>query len=268
MAMITASRNDGFGLGDKFLDRVYDCVSHNLGVLSKMSVPVEYIVVDWNPEEGKHLDQSVLGSLPLKFLIVDKSVVVKEGHAARGFYEYFAKNAGVRFSKAAYKACLNTDVKLSAEIVDSIQTVVSTDSPERFFYRPRYRWRVEATGEVVSKMDLNVPEFKDNCICGYFSGDFVMVRGEYWPGYDETNAKHNTHLKQTGMDAEMLWKLYYEGFKLQYLDGHYIHIEHPGVPIRMHDGEYNQRGYTNRPDWGFAGYPVEKISDNVHVRRV
>lgn len=268
ITLITTGRDDDYGHG--FLDRLYLSINNNLETISKLDIEYEYIICEWNPERDYLINNEKFKPLFEKYnlreVIVSKSVVQNESLNERIFYEYFAKNCGVRNSKYDNILILNSDIIIPKEsfevIVENVKNGLSKDK----FYRLEFREQINNDLTFITSESVYYPSNPDAVICGYCSGDVLLIDKETFMtkgmGYDETNPAHRT-ISQTGMDGEILWNLYYRGCTIELMPFPYKHINH-GKP-HAYDNNYNDKGYVNKSDWGFINYEHNIISNKLTV---
>ncbi len=274
LSIVLGGRDDNYG--KDFIPRLSQALKANLKTLDASGIAYELIIVDYNPINNAYLHinpelSSVLNHSNVKNVIVDQSVIVKEQLGHSRYYEYFAKNAGIRRSSGELILVTNSDIIFSENLIEQIKKELTDPRKNKVFYRTRYRRSVNLNDDI-SKWyiapggieDLNSPNLGDSCIAGYFSGDATMfsryVMFEIATGYNEGNKGHRGNLRQSAMDGEILWNLYHKGIKLQFIDGPYYHIEHERPTDR--DGVYQQDTYMNNHDWGYSEYKERRINDN------
>jgi len=263
ISIITTGRDDDYGVG--FLDRFYTSIIKNSQLLDEQEIEYEYLIVEWNPIKNplykNHKFSSLFNDKKYKNIIIDQSVSINENLSPTTFYEYFAKNAGVRNAKYDNILLLNSDIIISKECVENIKSLCFSGLDLNKFYRARYREQLNPDLFSLSIEDCHKPHFGDHVICGYFSGDFLFIHKNIFPGYDENNPYHRSNLSQTSMDGEILWKLHNENINLEFIESKYSHINHG--KDNPYDSHYNQNGYENKLNWGFIDYPKEYISENI-----
>jgi hypothetical protein len=265
ISIITTGRDDNYG--QDFIIRLKKSLESNITFLEKNNIEYEYIAVEWNPVKGYLCDNQDLHKLfdnkNLKNIIVSNSVSKKENLSETIHFEYFAKNVGVRNSKFENILLLNSDIVLPESTFQKIVDLCTGGLCDNKFYRARYREQVNMDLSRIVLEDCHYPNNPDAVICGYCSGDFLLMKKNTFcnvaKGYDETNPSHRT-ISQTGMDGEILWNLHKKGVSLEFIDDVYSHINH-GKP-NPYDGEYNMYGYDNKEDWGFIKYNKKYISEN------
>ena len=268
ITLITTGRDDDYGLG--FLDRLYLSVKNNLEILTKLNIEYEYIICEWNPIKDYLINnpkfEKLFRQYNLKDLIIDNSVVKNECLNENIFYEYFAKNAGVRNSNYNNILIINSDIVIPEESFIEIKNIINSDLVDKIFYRLEFREQVNNDLNHIKIESVYYPNNPDSVICGYCSGDFLLTKKnnfiEFGMGYDETNPKHRT-ISQTGMDGEILWNMYNNGMRIKLIPTKYMHINH-GKP-NPYDNCYNDKGYINKSNWGFIDYKHDKISNKLII---
>ncbi len=118
LSIVVTSRNDNHG-GD-LLRRTSAFMSNVFHQAKKWSLPVELIMVDWNPATDRPLLQEVLPKPCEDVPVVVKYVVVPpEEHRkyrnsdAIPLYQMIAKNVGIRRASAEFILCTNIDILFS-----------------------------------------------------------------------------------------------------------------------------------------------------------
>lgn len=264
ISIITTGRDDNHG--ENFLGRLYMSITKNIELFHQLGIDYEYIVVEWNPINNPLYKNEKFSSLFTtsnhKDIIVTQSVSEAEGLSSTVFYEYFAKNVGVKNAKYENILLLNSDIIVSKECGENIKQLCLNGLDKNKFYRARYREQLNPDLTSILTEDCHNPHLPDHVICGYYSGDFLLIDKTTFPGYDETNPNHRTTY-QTAMDGEILWNLHKNGVTLEFIESKYSHINHGRN--NPYDNHYNQNGYQNKSDWGFTQYKKEHISENIIV---
>lgn len=280
LTVIVTGRDDDYA--DDFLFRLEKSITSNIRMFKANNINFEYIVVDWFPLSAeRHLYKCKLfekiKDSTISHYIVDNSIAAPENLNKDIFYEYFAKNIGIKNSTGDYILLLNSDIIVPMELCKHIKHIMDNNLKGNF-YRPIFRHNMrfidDNTISVIEELPLICTANTDNIVLGAYSGDWLMVEKSVIldaGGYDETCQDHrNYNLWQTGMDAEILWNLHHRGTTLKELDTHYYHIKHGNsvghiaTGRRQLDGLYREGvNYTNKPDWGFVNYPKKKILSNV-----
>lgn len=271
ISIVITGRNDNYEAD--FLARLELSLRSNVEILERHNIPYEYIVVEWCPYQAYLSDlpqfADIFAGHPVYDVIIDKSVSDAEGLNPKAYYEYYAKNVGIRLAKYDNLLVFNSDLILTPEMVEAIKTKLVEGLDPKKFYRARYRVNYHPRQNVGDKLDLHMPTLSDAVICGAYSGDFLLgLRStiiDVGRGYDESCEGHRRG-HQTGMDAEILWNMYAQGVTLDFINAPYLHIFHG--KNRAYANSYRERiSYENKPDWGFVKYPMEQLSEKVSVIR-
>lgn len=228
----------------------------------------EYIISEWCPtkpliEEFPKLSQHK----NIVDLVIDNSVSRKESLRDDVFYEYFAKNAGVRHAKYDNILLINADILLGYDLIRKIQDLLKEGLSDKHYYRPGYRHDYLPGKGVQNSQRLWEPHNPDGHLAAGYSGDFLLLRKDMFVdkgcGYDETDSGHRSNF-QTGMDGEILSNMYHKGINPFMIDASYYHLHHP--KNRSYTGSNYRENiqYQNKPDWGFVNYRKEKVSDQLY----
>ena len=266
LTIITTGRDDDYGVG--FLQRLKTSIEKNIEILEKFNIEYEYIIAEWNPVKNYISENENFVELfknqKIKNIIALPSVSEKEGLSTTVFFEYFAKNLGVRHAKYDNILIINSDIILGEECFKKSIDLCLSGLEKNKFYRARYRGEYDDNLNLLTINDCHKPDAYDAVVCGYYSGDFLLLHKSVFvdiaKGYDETNEKHRTTY-QTHMDGEILWNLHNKNVNLEFINENYYHINH-GRPNTL-DGIYNMSGYGNKDNWGFIDYTQTKIKNNV-----
>lgn len=271
LSIVMCGRNDDHG--GSYRDRIMYAFEANAKILSVGPQTFETLFVEWSPM-GKRFHElesmaSIFEKLHTRHIVVEDTVPKRDGLNPSVFYEYFAKNIGIRMASGVYVMVLNTDCYLSEELHKLSMDFISERCSGRFC-RPRNRICIDrTTGNVVSSFNVSVAGKVDSHVCGAYSGDFLLAtksdlvdRGK---GYDEVNPSHRRN-RQTSMDGEILHNLHRNGVTLMTLAADYYHVDHPRV-FDVEGNEYNMDGYENRQGWGFVNYEHVSVSKNLTIIR-
>ncbi len=155
LSIIATSRNDNHG-GDlnertgAFLKSVYHQAK-------QWNLPVELIMVEWNPPEGKPHLHEVLPPPPpetpvvVRYITVSKEIhnKYKNSHSIP-LYQMIAKNVGIRRAKGEFILCTNIDIIFSSECFELIS---KKQLEKNTFYRAN---RCDVPSELMAITDQNV----------------------------------------------------------------------------------------------------------------
>ena len=116
LSIVFGGRDDNYG--ETFIQRLEKALDYNIPLLDKSGLDYEIIAVDFNPIGQKYLYEneslsSLLKNKRVKNVIVDNTVILEEDLCSTTYYEYFAKNAGIRVSTGDFIFVTNSDILLT-----------------------------------------------------------------------------------------------------------------------------------------------------------
>ena len=121
LSVVVTARNDDHG--GNLLRRMQTFVNALLAQAKRHEVPIELVVVDWNPPPGKPplIDAlqwpADLGPAEVRFIDVPTELHAAYRHAAAlPLYQMIAKNVGIRRSRGQFILVTNIDVVFSHEL--------------------------------------------------------------------------------------------------------------------------------------------------------
>lgn len=122
LSFVAAARNDNFG--GNFLHRFKLAVNSIISLSSKYNLNAEFIIVEWNPPDDRpRLKEAIewpAGVKPgtVRIIEVPNEIHKKFNNPQKTpFFEFFAKNAGIRRAKGEYILVTNSDIIFSDEII-------------------------------------------------------------------------------------------------------------------------------------------------------
>lgn len=156
ISLVIAARNDDYG-GD-FLNRISTCLKILNYQVNKNKVPAELIIIEYNPPNNKQLLSEVLQINKSDFLSIRFINVPSKFHQdlAQGsknpFFEYVAKNIGIKRANGEFILATNPDIIFSEEFIKFI----SNDQLEKNkFYRiNRHDLPAHIFGEVSTEKEI------------------------------------------------------------------------------------------------------------------
>lgn len=165
LSIVATTRNDNHG-GD-LLRRTTCFVEGVYHQASKYNVPLELIIVEWNPPKNKPLLKEVLPKpsnecpVILKYIIVPKEIHDAYKMSERmPLFQMTAKNVGIRRAKGEFILCTNIDLLFSNELF----SFLNKESLQKGkYYRAN---RVDIPKEVMKKnnFDEQIDYAKNNII--------------------------------------------------------------------------------------------------------
>lgn len=279
LSIVVASRNDNHG-GD-LNERTQACIDSLSNQAEEFNIPIEVVMVDWNPPAGKPLLHDVIDHSRIHFrsIIVPREIHLECGEMAKRFplYQMTAKNVGIRRAKGQFVLATNVDIFFSNELMHALKF---QDLEQGNIYRA-YRYDAkEGTRSLdgiqgrLIRINLSAKEE----LCTNACGDFQLMHRDDWGhlrGYYEKD------LFSIHIDSMLEYHAYYNGLKEKIFRPPKViyHVEHkggwvPGVEKskeynRMNDEKIKKLSYDdlisiaslmakqngnfhyNKPDWGF-----------------
>lgn len=281
ISFIVAARNDNYGSKNSstsFLQRFYKAISINLELIDSFNIPYEYLIVEWSPIKEYLIFEKTFKPLfdnnkNIKNIIVSPSVAINENLNPIRFYEFFAKNVGIRQSVFDSLIILNSDIVITYYAMNYFVNLVKNGYHKLDYFRPIIRSSVNMDLQYIERYKIDCPDEPRLAACGSYPGDLFLVNRETLieraQGFDETNIVHRSHdFVQRGMDSEIMWNLQANDCHLRYFDCDYFHIEHEHGTNEMFDTDlwdFNRVGYKNKIDWGFINYNKTIVSDQLMI---
>jgi hypothetical protein len=264
ISYVTVSKNDNYDKDN--VQKIIMSLNNNVQQLIDRGMETEVILVDWCSDVPFHTLDRIKNEVkvPVKHIYVDKSIPNRDGLNPERFYEYFAKNIGVRRATNRYILLENTDMLNDDELSDSIVKMVKDDL-KNVYGRPGIRVNVWLP---------NIDEYThydtidDKPLGDLNPGDFMFASKEAWEiarGYDETNITHRTKFRQVDMDVEILFQFVRHGINVHFLQGYYRHMDHERGNMthqeKFGNSVRNTNGYHNTTNWGCVDVQTEKKDD-------
>jgi len=270
LTVTITGKNDNHA-GD-FIKRLTTSVYNNISTLRQfLTYEFEYLIIDWgtvqendNVFTKRLLYEAILNLKEIRFINV-RPETIKEKFGHNRFYQFFAKNVGIRHAKGEFVLLINADNILSKSTVIAINKCIKENKFE--FYRTRW-WEDKEDYKLINRIDCDekVSE-SEKGLAPIYSGDFLLCKKEFLinngRGYDETNIKHQTENPQCSMDGEILYNLRANGIKPVILNETIYHIHHERSG--SYDFHYNKDGYINIDNWGFGDKKLNYVNKNVWV---
>jgi len=233
LSIVTSGRNDGHA-GD-FIERMNRS-------FETLPPGAEIIMVEWNPPEDRPPLASEIKYHGVRVITVPQDLHSQmHGHDWLPFFEYRAKNVGIRRSAGEWVLCMNPDILLSSEIRECLYGNLYETS---FYTAPRHDIR-----------DGNLVQ-----IC-HGPGDFILMHRSRWfafGGYlDLVSYSH--------LDSLLCWTLEKSGMNKVELPFPIYHQEHDRSVhkgrMTIHSSDIHRFiGQTNEPDWGLANIHLPEVT--------
>jgi hypothetical protein len=235
LTIVTSGRNDNHA-GD-FLGRV------NRSIETWLPLGAEIIMVEWNPPADQPPLASVIHFHGIRVITVPQDLHNSmHGHDLFPFFEYRAKNVGIRRAQGDWILSMNPDILLCEEMR---QFLLKDHNPMSFYQANRHD--IDADGNKVQ-------------ICRA-PGDFLLAHRETWhslTGYlDVVSSSH--------LDSLLVWNLVKEKFGQVEVPFPIYHQEHDrsGQKHRMsiHSSDIHRLvGQRNDFDWGLANIQLPETT--------
>ena len=271
LSIVLCARNDNH-LGN-FKDRFKFSLERNIYFLETFNINYEIIIVDYLSEfeklyENKYFSE-IFKNPKIKNYIVNKNVIKKFKNDI--FYQFYAKNIGIRRCSGKYILIMNCDNFFDEKTLKEIKSVIQ-NAEKNYYFRPEYWVEYDISRNIffnkISSFCAKETD-KDHFLGPCYAGDFLLINNDtlmvYGGGYDETNLDHYTNKNQNSMDGELLFNLYYNNIKPKILNCNIYHVFHQRS--NNLESTYNINGYKNPPDWGLFNLLEEKINNNVFILR-
>lgn len=127
ISFVIAGRNDNFG--ERYLERVQACVNSIITFGNKHSLSFELIFVEWNPPANQpHIKNAIKWpseTKPNQVTIIEVPNEIHmqyKNHERIHFFEFPAKNIGIRRAKGEYILATNSDIIFSEEMIKYLAT--------------------------------------------------------------------------------------------------------------------------------------------------
>lgn len=228
LSVILSGRNDGH-CGD-FIDRM------NRSLETIIPLGAEIIFVEWNPPENHPPIASVIRHSGIRVITVDTGMHnMMHGHDLLPFFEYRAKNVGIRRAQGEWILCMNPDILLSSEVRWEISDMLL---PGAFYQAARHD---VCDGNLVRVV--------------HGPGDFILMHRNKWnflTGYlDVVSYSH--------IDSLLCWSAEKMGMARIELKNPIFHQEHDRSAhvgrMTIHSSDIHRFvGQRNDQDWGLAKF--------------
>ncbi len=137
LTLVAASRNDDHGKDMDKRQRMF--IRGLIYQANKFKVPIELIIVEWNPPADRPLLGDVMPRpangdyLSLRYIVVPNQIHSQYRFAeSLPIYQMIAKNVGIRRATADYVLCTNVDLLFSDELMTEL---AAQKLSANFFYR-------------------------------------------------------------------------------------------------------------------------------------
>ncbi len=139
LSIVMTTRNDNYG--GALIHRTYVCLSSLLEQSKQYHLPIELLIVEWNPPDN---EKRLTEVFPILKDFTDMRLITVSNALHRQFpnsdktpmFEYMAKNVGIRRSIGEYILVTNPDILFSDELMRFIAS--EHLSPDAFYRVDRY----------------------------------------------------------------------------------------------------------------------------------
>ena len=258
MNIITVTKNDNY----LSIDKLIFTITENIKRLKS-----KYLLVDLCSDTPLYLNSEIsfFGN-KIHHLVVKPSVLNNNGLNPNIFYEYFAKNIGMRNSEENYSLLINSDIIVSDEFTNTINKFIN-DKTTNFCLRSNWRIDINYGESIKQQKYIEISRFDTMCgegITGGYAGDIIFMDTDTFKksrGYYEIDSQCRIS-KQTHLDRGYLKKLKTSNVNIISSDSCY-HLYHNN---RVNDLKgTDDHNYINNENWGFANSKREQIAENVTI---
>jgi hypothetical protein len=255
ISIVVTARHDNYG--GPYAERILKPLEFNCARLLEHNVDYELILVEWDPVPGRPLlSEIVARHFPqLANSAIRRIVVAPEYQAAltqnpkAGYFEYIAKNVGIRRAKAPVVLVSNVDVLLGREVVQAIAGGRLAPATIHRAARVDIKLGIDQTGLTWEALEdpanhdrrptLRPPLFSGG------AGDFLLADRETFHTLRGFNEVYRA--ARSGIDLNFLVKAYGAGVRIADIGGPVYHINHVGS-MRISKAMYAETS-TDTP-WG------------------
>jgi hypothetical protein len=261
------------------IERLNESMNTVRAVATNTDLPSEYILVEWNPPADRPSLAEALEwkdwECPARLITVSREIheSLPNPHGQL-FFEWIAKNVGIRRSEGKFIVCMNADDIITVGLMYQLRKL-----KEDSFYRAN-RYDVKALGEPAfmvkrasgdfapgedfTQSKTGVP-YSEQMLHFNASGDFMAMSRENWlklRGYPEVPYDGS-------VDGQMVWIAHNEGLHQVVLQETLLHLDHPRGGRVMHTPPWSDRepfGAMNTSEsWGLAGLVLPTVEPSNSV---
>jgi hypothetical protein len=287
LSVVVTGRNDNYG-GD-FNERFFRALRFNRQRLEERGVDHEVILVEWRPLAGRRLLADLLreefperaGASLVAYVVDSRYHEALSLNPKLEYLEFVAKNVGIRRAQGAFILTTNTDIFLSAGVVERL---AGRELEANTLYRAM---RADVRlGTDLSHADWALLEDPRNHgpskpirppLYAGATGDFLLLdRASYHRlrGFNEVY-----RCARIGIDANFLVKVYANGYRITDIGAPVYHVNHVGS-YRITKSLYRTSPadapwgderwhpsvvYENPESWGLEPAPCRELGARVYA---
>jgi hypothetical protein len=285
ISIVVTARHDNYG--GPYTERIITPLRFNCARLEEASVGYELVLVEWDPIPGRPLLSELIPThLPRFATAIRRIVVAREYQAAltqnpkAGYFEYIAKNVGIRRAAAPLVLVTNVDVLLGREVVRAIAERRLAPGTIHRAARIDIKLGIDPTALTFDALEDPAnhdrrPTLQPPLFSGA-AGDFLLADRETFHALRGFNEVYRA--ARSGIDLNFLVKAYGAGVPIADIGGAVYHINHVGsmrISKALHPESAtetpwgNMRWHSravvyNNPDgWGLSDAPARNRADGI-----
>ena len=183
LTLVAASRNDNHGKDMDKRQRMF--VRGLIHQANKYKLPIELIIVEWNPPANAPLLRDVMPQpkegdyLSLRYVVVPNHIHQTYRFASEmALYQMIAKNVGIRRATADFVLCTNVDLLFSDALVEQL---AKRNLDAKYFYRAN-RCDIKSTIEESRAFEKQL-EFAHQNVIRRLGKDSEHLYLNNWPAW-------------------------------------------------------------------------------------
>jgi len=254
LSIVMASRNDNHG-GD-LNERTQACINSLRQQSRELKMPIEVVMVDWNPPDDKPPLHEIIDYDGLLFHSIIVPPEIHQRYKLSGklpLYQMIAKNVGVRRAHGYFILCTNVDIFFSNELMKEISMKKLKKNLLYRAYRYDTQRGVRSLDGIENKL-IRINLSRNDELCTNACGDFQMMHRDNW---HDLRGYYEGDLFSIHLDSLFEYHAYYNGYMESIFDPPMVtyHVEHdggwvPGVEKissynRMNDNEIKKLSYKD-----------------------
>lgn len=282
VSIVITARHDNYG--GPYTERIIAPLGFNCERLREASVDYEVVLVEWDPIPDRPLlSELIPAHLPQFASAIRRIVVAPEYQRAltqnpkAGYFEYIAKNVGIRRAAAPFILVTNVDVLLGRDVVRALASGVAAGTIHRAA-RIDIKLGIDPTALTWDALEDPAnhdrrPTLQPPLYSGA-AGDFVLADRQTFHALRGFNEVYRA--ARSGIDLNFLVKAYGAGVPIADIGGPVYHINHVGsmrISKSLHvesttdtpwgNMRWHSRDvvYDNPDGWGLREAPVRTRAD-------